>query len=145
MTGENGERLAVQGPRGERGRQGNQGNQGNRGEQGATGLSRSVRRALVFLFALSVALAGAGLFWTAHEVHASQAAIQAGQHREQVMQQQAGLVLGRKLCTTFAKLAANKPPSGNAARNPARAYEQNEHAILGQLGTDLGCKQAGAR
>lgn len=68
------ERLAVQGPRGPQGRrgdQGNQGNQGNRGEQGKAGLSVSVRRALVFLFVLNVALAGANLLWTAHEVRAA--------------------------------------------------------------------------
>ena len=105
-----------------------------------TGLSRSVRRALVWMFALALIMAGASLFWTAHEVHASQAAIQAAQHREQVLQQQAGVILGRKLCTTFGKLAANRPPAGNPTKNPSRAYEQNEHAILDQLGMDLGCK-----
>jgi hypothetical protein len=141
VSGEEDERLAVQGPQGPRG---SQGNQGNRGEKGASGLSVDVRRALVFLFALAVLMAGANLLWTAHEVHASQAAIQAGQHREQVSQQQAGAVLGRKLCTTFAKLAANKPPAGNPATNPSRKYDQDQHAILDQLGTDLGCKQGAA-
>jgi hypothetical protein len=137
VSGEDSERLAVPGPRGPQGRQGNQ---GNRGEQGTTGLSVDVRRALVFLFALSVILAGANLLWTAHEVHASQAAIQASQRREQAMQQQAGAILGQKLCTTFGKLAANKPPAGNPRTNPSRAYDQNQHAILDELGTDLGCK-----
>jgi hypothetical protein len=103
-------------------------------------MSRIVGRALVFLFALSVILAGLNLIWTAHEVHASQAAIQAAQHREQAMQQQAGAVLGQKLCTTFGKLAANKPPAGNPATNPSRKYDQNQHTILDELGTDLGCK-----
>jgi hypothetical protein len=131
--------------RGERGPQGRQGNQGNRGEQGTTGLSVDVRRALVFLFALSVILGGLNLTWTAHEVHASQAAIQAAQHREQVMQQQAGVVLGRRLCATFGALAALKPPPGNPKANPARAYEQREHATLDQLGTDLGCKEGAGR
>ena len=125
---------ALRGPRGA------QGNQGNRGERGAAGLSRSVRRALVYLFALSVALGGFSLFWTAHEVHASQAAIQAAQHREQGMQQQAGVILERALCTTFGRLAALKPPAGQAARNPSRAYEQSLHVTLDQLGADLGCK-----
>jgi hypothetical protein len=128
------ERLAVQGP------QGRQGEQGKRGEQGTAGLSRPVRRALVFMFALAVALAAAGLFWINHAVHDSQAATQAAQHREQVMQQQAAAALERKLCTTFGKLAANKPPAGNPETNPSRAYDQDQHAILDQLGTDLGCK-----
>jgi hypothetical protein len=134
---ENEEPLADRGPRGPQGRQGNQ---GNRGEKGTTGLSVDVRRALVFLFALSVILAGLNLLWTSHEVHASQAAIQASQHHEQAMQQQAGVILGRKLCATFGALAANKPPAGNPRTNPSRKYDQDQHAILDELGTDLGCK-----
>jgi hypothetical protein len=87
-----------------------------------------------------VILAASGLFWINHAVHDSQAAIQAAQHREQVMQQQAGAVVIGKLCLTFGKLAALKPPAGNPATNPSRAFEQREHATLVQLGTDLGCK-----
>ena len=62
---EDGERLIWQGPRGL------QGNQGERGAQGRAGLSAPVRRALVFLFVLSVVLAGANMLWTAYEVRAS--------------------------------------------------------------------------
>jgi hypothetical protein len=127
------ERMAVQGPRGPQGRQGNQ---GNRGEQGSAGLSRSVRRALVFLFALSVILAGANLFWPAHEVHASQAA----QQHEQAAAQRAGAVVEQRLCTTLGRLAALTPPGGPPAQNPSRAYEQALHAALAQLGPDIGCK-----
>lgn len=122
------------------GPQGRQGNQGNRGEQGAAGLSRSVRRALVYLFVLSAAFGGFNLFWTAHSVGASQSAIQAAQHREQVSQQRAGVILGEKLCTTFGALAALKPPAGNPRTNPSRAFDDDLHAKLDQLGTDLGCK-----
>jgi hypothetical protein len=131
------ERLVSQGPRGPQGRQGNQ---GNRGEQGMTGLSRAVRWALVFLFALPVILAGVNLLWTAHEVHSSQAAIHAEQAREQLAQQRAGAVLGEKLCLTFGRLAALKPPPGNPETNPSRAYDQEQHATLDELGTDLGCR-----
>jgi hypothetical protein len=97
------------------------------------------RRALVFLFALSMLLAAANLIWTAHTVHASQAAIQAAQSREQAAQQQAGELLGRRLCLTFGSLAALQPPAGNPAGNPSRAYLQDEHTTLVQLGADLGC------
>lgn len=131
---EDGERLAFQGPRGR------QGNQGNRGEQGTAGLSRTVRRALVFLFALPVVLAGANLFWTAHEVDASQAAIRAAHAREQAAQQRAGDGLEAKLCITFSRLSALKPPAGDPDTNPSRAYLQGQHAQLVELGTDLGCK-----
>ena len=71
---EKGERLAVpdHAPQGEPGEQGERGKTGPR-------LSSPVRRSLVFMFALAVILAASGLFWIAHEVHASQAAIQASQ------------------------------------------------------------------
>ena len=145
VTGERDERMVVQGPRGPQGNQGNQGNPGhpgNRGEQGMrgpAGLSRPGRRALVFLFTLSVALGGLNLLWTAHEVHASQSAVQAAYVSEQQARQQAGAVIEQKLCSTFGMLAALKPPAGNPAANPSRAYEDNLHTALDQLGTDLGC------
>jgi hypothetical protein len=120
------ERLTALGPRGPQGRQGNQ---GNRGEQGTTGLSAPVRRALVFMFALAVVLAAFGLFWINHAVHDSQAA-----------QQRQGQMIEQKLCATFGKLAALKPPAGSAARNPSRAYEAELHVTLVELGTDLGCR-----
>ena len=115
------ERLAVPGPRGP------QGNQGNRGAHGASGLSRPVRRALVFLFALAVLLAAFGLFWINHAVHDSQAA-----------QRIQGQAVERKLCTTFGTLAALKPPTGNPRTNPSRAFDDDLHTTLDQLGTDLG-------
>ena len=129
------ERLAMPGPRGP------QGNQGNRGERGSAGLSKSVRRALVFLFAVNLALAAVNLFWTGHEVHASESAIQSGQARQQAEQRQAGVILGEKLCLTFGRLAALTPPPGNPQANPSRAYLQAQHDTLAQLGADLGCKQ----
>lgn len=128
---ESGERLIVL-----RGAQGNQGNQGNRGAKGADGLSHPLRRALVFLFVLAALLAAGSLFWTSHEVRASQAA----QQREQAAQQRAGVALGDKLCITFSRLAALQPPAGDPAKNPSRAYDQELHATLDELGTDLGCK-----
>jgi hypothetical protein len=134
---ENEESLADRGPRGPQGRQGNQ---GNRGETGTAGLSSPVRRALVSMFALAVLLAAFGLFWINHAVHDSQAAIQASQHREEIMQQRAGVILEQKLCTTFAKLGALKPPAGNPKTNPSRAFDDNLHATLDELGTDLGCR-----
>jgi hypothetical protein len=97
-------------------------------------------RAIVALLVLTL-IVGAGNLWASwDQVHASAGDIRASQHHEQVLQQQAGAVLERKLCTTFGKLAANKPPAGNPRTNPSRAYDQNNHAILDQLGADFGCK-----
>ena len=126
---EKGERLAVPGP------------QGERGKPGTAVLSSPVRRSLVFLFALSVLLGGANLLWTAHEVHASRAAIQASQVHEQAMQQQDRRAILRALCMTFTELAVLKPPAGDPRTNPSRAFEQAEHATLDEIGGDLGCKR----
>lgn len=134
---ENDERLISQGPQGE---QGETGQQGERGEHGTAGLSRSVRQAVVFMFAFAVILAASGLFWINHEVHVNSTALQASYTREQESQRQAGVVLGEKLCQTFGRLAALKPPPGNPKTNPSRAYLQGQHDALVQLGTDLGCK-----
>ena len=102
-------------------------------------------RAVGALLVLTL-IVGAGNLWASWaEVHASQSAIQAAYVREQKSQQQAGAILGERLCTTFGRLAALKPPPGNPAVNPSRAYEQEEHATLDQLGTDLGCKVTGPR
>jgi hypothetical protein len=68
LTGEDRERLAVPGPRGP---QGNQGNQGNRGEHGVPGLSRPVRQALVYMFALAILLVAANFLWTGLAINAN--------------------------------------------------------------------------
>lgn len=80
---------------------------------------------------------GGGSLWSGY---AQVQADKAQQHHEQVQQRQAGRLLERKLCTTFGKLAARKPPAGDPVKNPSRAYEQWQHDTLVQLGTDLGCK-----
>jgi hypothetical protein len=43
------------------------------------------------------------------------------------------------LCRSLDDLAALKPPPGDAATNPSRAYEQQQHAILAGLAVDLKC------
>lgn len=94
----------------------------------------------LILVAIMVALNGASLPGYAH----LQGSQQASQHREQVMQQQAarraGELLEARLCLTFGKLAALKPPADpDPVKNPARLYEQQQHDTLDELGTDLGC------
>ena len=118
---------------GERGAQGNQGNQGERGEDGMT---RAKRQGIVYLFVFSLALSVANLFWTSHEVNANDAV----HAQQQAEQQRAGVLIEAKLCSTFGSLAVLKPPPGNPAKNPSRAYLQDEHAKLAQVGTDLRCK-----
>ena len=105
------------------------GEKGDKGEKGASRLPRGQARAIAYGVVLALLLNGAGLFWQAHQSSTSQAA-----------ERRSGQMLGRKLCQTFGELAANRPPAGNPATNPARAYDQRQHDILDQLGTDLGCR-----
>jgi hypothetical protein len=100
-------------------------------------ITRGAARAVAVLFIL-VLFSGAGNLWASWtEVHNAQAQ----QRHEQVLQQQAGVALEQKLCSTFGAIAELKPPAGNPETNPSRAYDQQLHAVLVQLGLDLGCKK----
>jgi hypothetical protein len=109
--------LSEQGPRGVQGvqgAQGNQGNQGNRGEQGTAGLSTSVRRAILFLFALNVLLAGANMLWTAHSVSTG----------------------NQQRCASIeadATIPLPHPIAGNPSREWEAAFEANAQARARQL------------
>lgn len=99
-------------------------------------MRRNIGLAMSALVILTL-IVGAGNLWASWtEVHNAAVAAK----REQVAQQRAGAVLGEKLCTTFGELAALKPPAGDPHTNPSRAYDQESHATLVQLGTDLGCR-----
>jgi hypothetical protein len=123
-----GERLPIKVPHDPDGRPGPKGERGARGEQG---MGRTMRRAIVYLFAAGFILSSLSLLFTVHYVHAQQAA-----------QRQAGLLVERKICTTLGSLAALRPPPGNPAANPSRAFDQGLHERLDELGGDLGCKGA---
>jgi hypothetical protein len=117
------------GPRGEQGRT------GKTGERGERGLSRVQGRAVVFLFAFTAAGIVICLLWTAHEVNTAAAQ----QRQQQVSQRAQGAALEHKLCITLSRLAALKPPAGSPAANPARAFDQQQQAVLAELGPDVGC------
>jgi hypothetical protein len=91
-------------------------------------ITRGARRAAIGLFILTLIVGGANLLATFEVVHANQGE-----------QQRQGQALERKLCTTFGRLAALKPPAGSPGSNPSRAYLQRQHATLAEIGTDLGC------
>jgi type II secretory pathway pseudopilin PulG len=69
----------------------------------------------------------------------SEHSFEARQARQQAAQQAQGRVLEQRLCTTLNRLAALNPPPGNPASNPSRAFEDELHQTLSQLGPDLGC------
>lgn len=114
----------------QRGTQGRKGDQGERGEPGKAALSPSVRRALVFLFALSLIISVGDLFWNAHQVNASRAA----NHRQNEITE-------RKICTAISGLVVLKPPPGDPASNPSRAYLQGLHVRFTQISGALGCNR----
>lgn len=111
------------------------GAKGEQGERGERGLSWRVRWAIVVLFVLAILPGAVGWLWWVHEVNSNAAA----QRSEQVAQQQQGAALERKLCTSLGRLAALEPPPGSPVDNPSRAYLQQQHAVLAELGPDLGC------
>lgn len=43
------------------------------------------------------------------------------------------------LCTTLNSLKALVPPPGNPKTNPSRAFDVQQHKVLAQLASDLGC------
>jgi hypothetical protein len=100
----------------------------------------SKRRAVISLVVVAFALLGLNLLFTARYVNSTHAKFEQQQAAQQAAQRRAGELVGRAICTTLGKLAALKPPAGSAAANPSRAYEQQLHATLDQLGPDLGCK-----
>lgn len=111
------ELAAIQGPRGLRGHQGERGPQGSRGERGAAGPSTAVRRAVLFLFALNVLLAGANMLWTAHAVNAND-------------QARCSSVLAD------ATIPLPHPVAGNQAREWEAAFEANARHRARQLGCE---------
>lgn len=44
-----------------------------------------------------------------------------------------------RICGSFHKIAILRPPPGNPATNPARAYDQQLHAALASVYNDLEC------
>lgn len=119
---------------------GAKGDKGEQGDRGPARLAPRVSRALVFLFLLPTLIAvavAAGLVVQARDQQAAQAREARQQQAEQARQ---GKLIEQKLCTSFSRLAALKPPAGAPGKNPSRAYLQGEHAILVGLGTDLGCR-----
>jgi Collagen triple helix repeat (20 copies) len=104
------------GNQGQAGEQGAQGKRGAQGEHGVAGLSRPVRRALVFLFVLCVALAAANMLWTAHAVNADN------------QQQCASL-------EAVARIPVPQPVAGN----PSRLWDSRYEAIERQRARQLHC------
>jgi len=99
-------------------------------------MTRGARYAVVVLFALNLMVGSTAYLAAVSYFHSAQVV----QQREQAAQRRQGAVLEQRLCTTLGRLAALKPPRGDPASNPSRAFEDEQHAVLAQLGPDVGCK-----
>lgn len=116
------------------------GEPGPKGEKGEPGMTAGARRAVIYLFVLTLLLSGANLLWTSHAVNANQASQAREQSQQQAAARKAAQVVERKLCSDLATMAAIQPPAGSAAANPSRAYEQAEHRAWTGLTDVAGCK-----
>ncbi len=96
---------------------------------------------MAFLVALTLIVGGGNLLSGYTQARSQAHAVLVAEQHEQAAQRAAGALLEARLCATLATLAADKPPAGNPRTNPSRAYEQNQHATLDELGPDLGCGQ----
>lgn len=103
------------------------------------------RHAAGLAVAAVLALLAANFVFTANYVNSTQAAQQRAAQAAQDAQRRAGVAVEHKICTTLGELAALQPPPGDPAANPARLYEQQQHATLSQLGPDLGCGKETSR
>jgi hypothetical protein len=125
--------VSLRGDKGDAGAKGDKGEPGARGRRGE-GMPRGARRAIVSLFAITVALSLASILFAVGYYH-----------REAAAQQRQGEQLEAKLCATLDKLAALRPPSGSPLANPSRAFDQKLYRALNELAPDLGCGVAGRR
>lgn len=98
-------------------------------------MTRGAAYSIVFLFVLNLVTVCGCLLWISHVVSHNKAV---AAHQAEAQKRQ-GQVIERRLCATLHGLAALQPPSGSPADNPARGYEQAQHAFLSQLGPDVGC------
>jgi hypothetical protein len=132
-----------------RGQPGPKGETGEQGPRGLARLSRSSTYALAGIAASVLVVVGCALglaFSSVSDAHHSE---QVAQHGEQLAKR--GEQLARQaltkishhnaLCIAIGQLAANDAPSGSAAANPSRAYEQTQHATFVQLHQQLGCEK----
>lgn len=95
---------------------------------GSVRVTRSARRFAVLLLFLVLVIGGANLYSSYLEYR-----------HFATTQEQQGRAVEVKLCATLDKLAALKAPTGSAADNPSRAYEQELAMTLSQLKPDIGC------
>lgn len=95
----------------------------------------------MILFFIAVAIGVTAYFAAIHYYQASQAAQRRQAAQQRAAQQQQAAAFERKLCTTLNRLAALHPPPGSVTGNPSRAYLQQLHAVLSELGPDVGCQE----
>lgn len=98
------------------------------------------RYAYVVLAVLPLVLSALTLWGATVYYHREQAAQQRLAAQQQAAQRAQAQAFERKLCTSLGRLAALHPPPGSPADNPSRAYLQQEHAVLAELGPDVGCR-----
>ena len=102
-------------------------------------MSPGAKISVVVLFVLALAVGIAAYLAAIGYYHREQGAQERQAAQQKAAQQAQGAAFEHRLCTSLGRLAALQPPPGSAAGNPSRAYLQAEHAVLAELGSDVGC------
>jgi len=102
-------------------------------------MSPGAKISVVVLFVLAVAIGVAAYLAAIGYYHREQGVQQHQAAQQEAAQKAQGAAFERRLCTSLNRLAALSPPPGSAVGNPSRAYLQQQHAVLAELGPDVGC------
>lgn len=104
-------------------------------------MSPGAKISVVVLFVLALAVGILAYLAAVGYYHREQGAQQRQAAQQQAAQKAQAAAFERRLCTTLGRLAALQPPPGSPLDNPSRAYLQAQHAVLAELGTDVGCRR----
>jgi hypothetical protein len=96
--------------------------------------------ALTIICVLAAVLLVAGYFtWSTGNTNSQLVSVNQRLRAQQAASQKAGLLIEKAICLDMGTMASIPAPTGSAATNPSRAYEQAEHRAWQGLFDGLRC------